>query len=102
MAWLDSSLGYGLRLPVLEFSLKRYRNNQHKATLGLEYALTHTLPLTLKERILQTKEQLAESAKTSSANIAQKAKKATELARTKAERANTKNPTTVKTTDYLN
>lgn len=72
-AWLDSKMGYGLRIPVLEFSISRYRHNQHKATKGLEYAITHHLPPTLREVLRQKTEQFTESAK-----------KATEIARTKA------------------
>ena len=93
-------MGY-LSRPILEFSLKRYANNQHKATQGLEYVITQRLPPTLKDRVLEktgklaekakhSKEKLTESAKHRKEVLSNKAKLASELAKVKAEQAKAK------------
>lgn len=83
-------MGFGLSIPILEFAIQRYKSNQHKAILGLEYIITQQQPLTLRDRVKQKKEHLTETAIHSKEYISQKAKKASEIARSKAEHATSK------------
>ena len=89
---MDSCLGYGLRIPVLEFAINRYKSNQQKATYGLEYAISQRLPVmaTLKQVVQQKKVHITESALHSKEYLSSKAKKASEIARSKAELATNK------------
>lgn len=86
-AWLDSTIGYGLSLPILEFSINRYRKNQHKATLGLEHVITNTEPRNLRDLVKQSKERLSETANYSKQLLTDKALKASELAKQKSDAA---------------
>jgi len=87
-------MGYGLKRPILEFSMSRYKSNQVKASLGLEYALTHGLPPTLKERLKLKTDKFTETAKQSTERISKtailaisKAEEAKNKAKSKAELA---------------
>lgn len=89
-AWLESHLGYGLRIPVLEFSIQRYKSNQHKATMGLQYVIEQPEKRSIKDIMLQSKEKFSEAAKHSQEIITHKAKLAKEIAKSKAELAKVK------------
>lgn len=78
-------MGFGLSRPVLEFAVKRYAKNQHKATLGLEHVIMNTVPLNLRSIVEQSRAKLSEKAKHSKEVLSQKAKIASELAKSKAD-----------------
>lgn len=82
-AWINSKMGFGLKRPILEFSLKRYKSNQQKATLGLEHVINDTEPKNLRNLVKHSREVISERAKQSKDIITQKAKQATELDKVK-------------------